>query len=79
MTPTGRDSVGRSWFLRSAPVEGANGAASYLVVDRVVDHRLNLGVAVLAYFLGTPTEWLFPLFALGVLTGVAEWLTAWKA
>ncbi len=34
------------------------------------------GVAVLAYFIGAPTEWLFPLFALGVLTGIAEWLMA---
>jgi hypothetical protein len=31
-------------------------------------------LALLAYFLGGSTEWVLPLFMLGVLTGIAEWL-----
>jgi hypothetical protein len=31
-------------------------------------------LAMLAYFVGDSTEWALPLLALGVLTGVAEWV-----
>jgi hypothetical protein len=31
-------------------------------------------LAMLAYFVGGSTEWVLPLFAFGVLTGIAEWI-----
>jgi len=30
-------------------------------------------LALVAYLFGASTEWLLPLFMLGLLTGVAEW------
>src|SRR5271169_4940178 len=43
MTPTGRDSVGRS-FLSSAPNEGAHGAAFRLTINRAVGYLCHLGL-----------------------------------
>lgn len=31
-------------------------------------------LAILAYLFGTSTEWILPLFILGLLTGIAEWV-----
>jgi hypothetical protein len=31
-------------------------------------------LAILAYLLGGPIEWILPLVMLGVLTGIAEWV-----
>jgi hypothetical protein len=31
-------------------------------------------LAILAYLLGSPIEWILPLVMLGVLTGIAEWV-----
>jgi H+/Cl- antiporter ClcA len=31
-------------------------------------------VAFMAYLVGASTDWLFPLVALGVCTGIAEWV-----
>ena len=36
-------------------------------------------IALLAYFLGGSTELVLPLFVLGVLTGIAEWVMRRKA
>jgi hypothetical protein len=36
-------------------------------------------LAILAYLLGGSTEWIFPLFVLGVCTGIAEWVMRRKA
>lgn len=36
-------------------------------------------LAILAYALGASTEWILPLFLLGALTGVVEWLLRQKA
>lgn len=36
-------------------------------------------LAVLAYLLGGSAEWILPLFSLGALTGLAEWLMRQKA
>jgi len=30
-------------------------------------------LALIAYLFGASTEWVFPLFLLGCLTGLAEW------
>jgi H+/Cl- antiporter ClcA len=30
-------------------------------------------MAVIAYLVGASTDWLFPLVALGVCTGIVEW------
>jgi hypothetical protein len=35
-------------------------------------------LAILAYLLGGSTEWILPLFVLGVLTGIAEWIMRQK-
>lgn len=31
-------------------------------------------MAVIAYLVGASTDWLFPLVAFGVCTGIAEWV-----
>lgn len=31
-------------------------------------------LALIGYFFDAETEWLFPLFMLGLVTGVAEWV-----
>jgi hypothetical protein len=31
-------------------------------------------LAMLAYFIGGSTEWVLPIFLLGLLTGIAEWV-----
>jgi hypothetical protein len=31
-------------------------------------------LAMLAYFIGDSTEWVLPIFLLGLLTGIAEWV-----
>jgi hypothetical protein len=36
-------------------------------------------LAILAYLFGGSTEWILPLFVLGVLTGIAEWLMRQRA
>jgi hypothetical protein len=36
-------------------------------------------LALLAYLLGGSTEWIFALFMLGTLTGIAEWVMRRKA
>jgi hypothetical protein len=36
-------------------------------------------LAILAYLFGGSMEWILPLFVLGVLTGIAEWLMRQRA
>jgi hypothetical protein len=36
-------------------------------------------LAILAYLFGGSMEWILPLFVLGVLTGIAEWVMRQKA
>jgi hypothetical protein len=36
-------------------------------------------LAILAYLLGGSTEWILPLFVLGALTGIAEWVMRQRA
>jgi len=36
-------------------------------------------LAILAYVFGASTEWILPLFMLGLLTGIAEWVMRRKA
>ena len=36
-------------------------------------------LAIVAYLSGGSREWLFPLFMLGALTGVAEWVLRKKS
>jgi hypothetical protein len=36
------------------------------------------GLALFAYLLGKPLEWIFPIIVLGTLTGVAEWVLRQK-
>jgi hypothetical protein len=47
--------------------------ASRLPGDCCLDHGLKLAVAMLAYVVGGSTEWVLPVFLLGLLTGIAEW------
>jgi hypothetical protein len=35
-------------------------------------------LAILAYLLGGSVEWILPLFLLGALTGIAEWVLRQK-
>jgi len=35
-------------------------------------------LAILAYLLGASREWIVPLFVLGLLTGIAEWVVRRK-
>jgi hypothetical protein len=36
-------------------------------------------LAIFAYLIGASTEWILPLFAFGLLTGIAEWVMRQKA
>ncbi len=31
-------------------------------------------LAIVAYFIGCSSEWVLPIFLLGLLTGIAEWV-----
>jgi hypothetical protein len=31
-------------------------------------------LSILAYFIGGSSEWVLPIFMLGLLTGIAEWV-----
>lgn len=69
--PIRRDSVGISY---SAP-ESARMAR---VPDSLAIALWIVGscwaLAIVAYAFGASTEWIFPLFIFGTLTGIAEWV-----
>jgi hypothetical protein len=69
MTPTGRGDV----CLPKTSAEGANGEASRLPGDCCLDHGIVM-LSVLAYFIDGSTEWVLPIFTLGLFTGIAEWV-----
>ena len=50
---------------------------SLLIALCIVGSCWALGI--LAYVFGASTEWILPLFMLGLLTGIAEWLMRRKA
>jgi hypothetical protein len=44
----------------------------------IMDRRCVLGLAIIAYLFGGPTDLIIPLFVLGVFTGIVEWLLRHK-
>lgn len=75
MTPIGRHGVGRSQFPTScAPQVARMGRLpdSLAIALWVVGSCWVL--AIVAYISGGSTELILPLFVLGVLTGIAEWV-----
>ena len=60
--------------LPRAPAEGAHGVASRFAGYRAVGHGLLLDARAARIFSGRIDRMVLPLFMLGVLTGIAEWL-----
>jgi hypothetical protein len=73
MTPIGRTHIGGNCFHPAAPIEGVmkNLPNSVAIALWVVGSCWFL--AIVGYALGASSDWIFPLMALGVLTGLAEW------
>jgi hypothetical protein len=69
MTPTGRGAVGGD-----APAEAQMARLpDSLVIALWITGSCWL-LAILIYLIGGSAEWMLPLFGLGVLTGLAEWI-----
>jgi uncharacterized membrane protein len=78
MTPTGRGGAGRSFSFQQRPERDR--------MDRLPDSLAialwTIGslwvLATVAYAFGASTELILPLIALGLLTGIAEWVLRQK-